>query len=248
MAPQRGASRRQGVDQVSGTPWSVILDPDRLNDLRSLNILDTTPEQAYDDIAEIARIICNTPVANITLVAADRQWFKSRIGNEVDETPVELSVCAYALAEPETLVINDLTSDIRTRDNALVTGDASLRFYAGVPLRMDASYGVGTLCVLDTKPHAKGLTKTQIAGLQALGRQATILLNIRKFIARQHTDVQGATNENEMLFDAADSLMAAHKIAKGIQDEVLEKLLSKSLMHVGRRIASRQEGESAYLN
>ncbi|WP_187278801.1 GAF domain-containing protein [Methylobacterium sp. WL12] len=230
------------------TPWSVILDPDRLNDLRSLNILDTTPEQSYDDLAELARIICDTPVANITLVAADRQWFKSRIGSEVDETPIELSVCAYALAEPDALVINDLTSDLRTRDNVLVTGDTSLRFYAGVPLRLDASYGVGTLCVLDTKPHVEGLTKTQIAGLQALGRQATILFNIRKFIARQHSEAQGSPNENEMLFEAADNLMAAHKIAKGIQDEILEKLLSKSLTHVGRRIAKDQLGQSMYLN
>ncbi|TXM74213.1 GAF domain-containing protein [Methylobacterium sp. WL12] len=248
MSPQRGASRRQGVDQVSGTPWSVILDPDRLNDLRSLNILDTTPEQSYDDLAELARIICDTAVANITLVAADRQWFKSRLGSEVDETPVELSVCAYALAEPEALVINDMTRDVRTRDNALVTGNKSLRFYAGVPLRLDASYGVGTLCVLDTKPHAKGLTKTQVAGLQALGRQATILFNIRKFMARQHPDVQGGANEYEMLFEAAHNLMSAHEIAKGIRDEILEKLLSKGLMHVGRRIADEQKGQSIYLN
>jgi GAF domain-containing protein len=217
-------------------PWSIILDPQRLSELRSLNILDTGPEQSYDDLAEIARMICDAPVANVTLVAEDRQWFKSYIGNDVRETPVSQSICAHALDKADALVIKDLTEDDRTRDNTLVTGEAALRFYAGAPLRLDGDFGVGTLCVLDTKPHPDGLSPAQLAALQALGRQATILLHVRRYLAAQNKPAEDGIRSGGPFEDIADALLAAYKMNKELNDKMLESLIASSLTHIALRL------------
>ncbi|MGU3537636.1 GAF domain-containing protein [Methylobacterium sp. A54F] len=229
-------------------PWSVILDPRRLSDLRDLKILDTQPEQSYDDLAELARMICDTPVANVTLVDTDRQWFKSRIGSDVEQTPVEQSVCAHAIAEPHPLIINDLTRDPRTSDNPLVTGEASLRFYAGVPLHLEASFGVGTLCVLDTKPHHKGLTAAQVKALDALGRQATILLHMRRFLASHANAADGHSNMDEALLAIAEKLMDAYNMNRTYDDRTIERLLSSSLLHVAKRIADGEKRPKTHIH
>lgn len=228
---------------MSIIPWSVILDPHRLDDLQSLNILDTKPEQSYDDLAEIARLICDTPVANVTLVAQNRQWFKSIIGNDVQETSIEQSVCAHALDKPDLLVINDLTADSRTRDNTLVTGEASLRFYAGVPLRLDASFGVGTLCVLDTKPHPAGLTPSQAEALKRLGRQATILLQVRRYLASQKKGDEECVTPDEPLEEICDSLLRAYELNKRYNDKVIDNLVASTLAHIAVRIARSGKAE-----
>jgi len=218
-------------------PWSTILDPHRLEELHSLNILDTAPERPYDDLAEIARMICDTPVANVTLVAKDRQWFKSFIGNDVRETPVAQSVCAHALDQPDILVINDLTADSRTRGNTLVTGQAALRFYAGVPLRLEARFGVGTLCVLDTRPHPAGLTPSQTEALRGLGRQATILLQVRRYLAAQQPQKDVSPTPGEPLEDICDALLTAYDLNKAFNDKIIESLIASTLMHIAVRIA-----------
>ena len=224
-------------------PWSIILDPERLRDLESLNILDTEPEQSYDDLAEIARLICGTPVANVSLIAEDRQWFKSYIGNNVQETSVEQSVCVHAIGEKKILVINDLTDDVRTSTNTLVTGEASLRFYAGVPLHLNASFGVGTLCVLDTKPHPAGLTPGQTAALEALGRQATILLQVRRFLATQHEPGESHLNSGNHLEEIADALLKAYNLNKSHKDRILESLISSSLTYIALDLAGTMKSD-----
>src|SRR5476649_1180828 len=111
-------------------------DPSRLATLLSYRVLDTPPEAQFDDIVQLARTICRTPVALVSLIAADRQWFKARVGiDDLSETPLNQSVCVHAIREPAILVIPDLTQDSRTRDNTLVTGGPQIRFYAGAVLR-----------------------------------------------------------------------------------------------------------------
>jgi hypothetical protein len=113
----------------------VVFDPDRLAALDGYAILDTVPEAGFDDIVQLAMLICETPVALVSLVAEDRQWFKAHAGFEPCETDLDSSVCAHALAEANPLIIPDLTADPRTVANPLVTGEPFIRFYA-CPFRL----------------------------------------------------------------------------------------------------------------
>ncbi|RZI58517.1 MAG: GAF domain-containing protein, partial [Zymomonas sp.] len=113
---------------------ATIADDARLSALASYGILDTPPEEGFDDIVMLAAQSCGTPVALVSLVDRDRQWFKARIGFEPCETPLGESVCAHALQQTDLLVIPDLAADPRTADNPLVAGEPHLRFYAGAPL------------------------------------------------------------------------------------------------------------------
>ncbi len=157
---------------------------ERLKALGELAILDTAPEQGFDDIVLLATRICDAPVALVSLVAADRQWFKARVGFPFCQTPLDQSVCAHALDHSETLVIPDLAQDERTRNNALVTGEPSIRFYAGVPLR-SGTVAVGTLCVTDTVARPGGLTPVQTSSLEALARQVETQFELRRLLAEQ---------------------------------------------------------------
>ena len=150
---------------------------ERLEALRALDLLDTLPESEYDDITALAAHVCGTPMALISLVDADRQWFKSRVGVEVTETPRELAFCAHAILGETCLEVPDATQDARFADNPLVTGEFHLRFYAGVPLVDDKGHALGTICVLDTKEGV--LKDAQRVALQALGRQVMRLFDLR---------------------------------------------------------------------
>ncbi|TXN05990.1 GAF domain-containing protein [Methylobacterium sp. WL64] len=120
-------------------------DARRLEALREYDILDTPPEKGFDDIVELARLICSAPVALVSLVAGDRQWFKAKSGFASCETSLDKSICAHVLGAPDLLVIPDLSLDPRTRDNPLVTGEPSLRFYAGAPLEAVDGQRLGSL-------------------------------------------------------------------------------------------------------
>lgn len=149
----------------------------RLRALRQLDLLDTPPEQEYDDITGLASFICQTPMALICLVDAERQWFKSRLGVDVAETPRDISVCAHAILGDELFEVSDALDDERFRDNPLVQGEPYARFYAGVPLSTSDNHRIGTLCVMDTKPRR--LTEQQKAGLRILARQVMRLIELQ---------------------------------------------------------------------
>lgn len=170
-------SRKQSVP-----PPPYTTDATRLASLASYDILDTPPEQGFDDIVSLACLLCETPVALVSLVAGDRQWFKARIGFEPCETDLDRSVCAHALVEDDLLVITDLTNDERTRENPLVTGDPHIRFYGGAPLRDVDGNVLGSLCVIDGVPRPEGLTASQADGLRALARQVMTQLHLRKAV------------------------------------------------------------------
>ena len=167
---------------------SVIENPNRLAALHHLRILDTTPEPTFDDIVTIARVACDTPIALVSLVTDDRQWFKATSGTALCETPLHQSVCAHAIVQGSTLVIPDLTKDDRTKDNTLVTAAPYIRFYAGALLSSPAGEILGTLCVIDIEPRPGGLKPQQIEALQALARQVMSALEARSVILeRDHS-------------------------------------------------------------
>ena len=145
--------------------------------LEALGILDTPPEDDYDDIVRIAAAVCRAPTATISLVDAGRQWFKARVGIDEEETPREISFCAHAILDPrDPLIVEDAASDPRFSDNPLVT-DGGFRFYAGAPVEADGM-PIGTVCVLDREPRS--LTQSQVETLQALARQVARMIELRR--------------------------------------------------------------------
>ena len=159
---------------------AVVSDSVRLENLDFYSILDTPAEVGFDDVVMLARKLCHTPIALVSLVAEKRQWFKAVSGLGICETPIEQSVCAHALQQGDTLNIPDLTTDARTRDNPLVTGEPFIRFYAGAVLRTSKGVLLGTVCVIDTVPRPGGLTADQVESLEALARQVMIQLELRR--------------------------------------------------------------------
>ncbi len=155
---------------------------DRLAELDSFDVLDSLPEQAYDDITMLASQICDTPIALVTFIDRDRQWLKSRVGLDLDESARDVAVCAHAILNPtDVFVVEDLSADARFADNPFVTGEESIRFYAGVPLTTASGNALGVLCVIDRVPRR--LSTEQAAALRALSRQLIAQLELRRSIS-----------------------------------------------------------------
>jgi anti-sigma regulatory factor (Ser/Thr protein kinase) len=163
---------------MSQTDDRARAEAERLEALRKYEILDTEPEMAYDDLALLASHICETPMAAITMVDADRQWFKARVGMPVPETPRSISFCTHAIEQRGIYVVPDARADAALRDNPQVTGDPHIRFYAGAPLIAREGHALGTLCVVDRRPRQ--LTPAQTEALGALQRQVEAQLELRR--------------------------------------------------------------------
>ena len=161
-------------------------ESDRLAALARYDVMDTPRERELDDIVSIAAQICDVPIAMISLLDGKRQWFKAAIGVEVTETPRDIAFCDRAIAQVDTMIVEDTQADARFIDNPLVTGDPHLRFYAGTPLLTPDGMPLGTLCVLDGKPRT--LTADQQRTLEALGRQVMTHFELRRLLARKRSD------------------------------------------------------------
>jgi hypothetical protein len=157
-------------------------EAERLAALKEYHILDTGTEQSYDDITTLAAHICEVPIAMISLVDEIRQWFKSKVGLDQQQTSRDVAFCAHAILQNEPFIVGDATKDRRFADNALVAGEPYIRFYTGIPLINPEGLALGTLCVVDHQPRL--LSAAQQKALQALSRQVMVLLELRRVSAR----------------------------------------------------------------
>lgn len=170
-------SPAEGPQTSAGVGWS---EADRLSALRAYSILDTAPEPEFDEITEIAALVCKAPIALVSLVAETRQFFKSEVGIGVREMPIEMSICAHAIRERDLFVAPDMEKDPRFACNPLVADGPRLRFYAGAPLVTPEGLPIGTVCVLDHEPRPQGLTAEQGMTLRALARAAMAQLERKR--------------------------------------------------------------------
>ena len=151
----------------------------RIEALRRHRLLDTPAEQVFDDFALLASTLCGTPIALMTLVDDERQWFKANVGLDgVSETPREHAFCGHTILQRDLLIVEDATRDDRFSGNPLVTADPHIRFYAGAPLIDGEGQALGSLCVIDRQPRP--LTPAQGRGLEALARQVAVQIELRR--------------------------------------------------------------------
>jgi two-component sensor histidine kinase len=185
----------------------------RLAALRSYGILDTPREEDFDEVVKVASAICDAPISVINLIDHGRQWFKAEIGLGVRETPLESSICAHAILQPGLFIVPDTTLDRRFSDNALVTGDPHLRFYAGALLQTPEGFPLGTVCVLDYKPRE--LDDKQKAFLRLMASQVMKLIELRRINASEHTArllAEQLVQENKTLIREGD-----HRVMNSLQ-------------------------------
>ena len=150
----------------------------RLAALQRYRALDVLPDASFNQLTQLAAQICATPLAAVTLIDADRQWFKARVGLSAEQTPRYVAFCAHTILQTEVMLVPDAQADARFADNPLVTGDLQLRFYAGAPLLTDDGHALGALCVMDRQPRQ--LTVAQTAALQALSQQVISQLELNR--------------------------------------------------------------------
>ncbi|HEX4384513.1 MAG TPA: ATP-binding protein [Myxococcales bacterium] len=182
----------------------------RLKALRATGLLDSLPENDFDEIVQLASLICGTPMALISLVDEDRQWFKSRVGLEATQTPRDVAFCAHAIEQPDRMfVVEDAFEDPRFAKNPLVTSSPNIRFYAGAPLVTREGEALGTLCVLDRVPRR--LSASQVRALDGLKHQVQAQIELRrhaKDLRAQEAVIRSQLEELQRLQSLKDDLVS----------------------------------------
>lgn len=203
----------------------------RIRALESYEILDTIPESDFDEITQLASEVCRTPISLITLIDIDRQWFKSNIGINDNETPRRSAFCAHAINNPnEIMIVPDAKKDERFHDNPYVVGDPHVMFYAGVPLITPDGYALGTLCVIDN--NTRELTPLQLRTLKVLANQVIKLFELRKLNLRLQKAREELKTRNDELrqfnyvvsHDLKEPLRSVSSFLQLIKQEADEKL------------------------
>ena len=179
-------------------------EPARLSALRELLVLDSGPEPVFDSIARMAAKICGTPIALMSLIDDERQWFKANVGlHGVTETPRSMAFCAHAIGGDAVFVVPDATRDSRFADNPLVSGGPDIRFYAGAPLVLIGGERVGTLCVIDRQ--VRTLTDAQLQMLHSLAAVASDALTMRRDLIIKSLSIRSeyerALSQSELVGD-----------------------------------------------
>ncbi|MBC7786442.1 MAG: diguanylate cyclase [Methylophilaceae bacterium] len=212
----------------------------RISALQRYDILDTMSESDFDDITLIASQICGVPMALISLVDSDRQWFKSALGIDLKETSRDISFCAHAINGDELFEIKDAISDIRFSNNPLVTGSTDVRFYAGMPLTTSDGYKVGTICLLDNKPRM--LSDAQRGVLTSLSRHVMNLMELR-LLTKQQAHNETLLKQNERKIKHTNHALKAfnevttHRPHQDIEDQFYEAL-GVSMRYLGLEYAA----------
>ena len=204
----------------------------RITKLRALMVLDTEPEPIFDTLTRMASRVCGTPVALLSLVDADRQWFKSNVGlTEVSQTPREVAFCAHAIRGDEVMQVADASRDPRFAGNPLVLGPAGIRFYAGAPLRMGTGERIGTLCVIDRV--ARELDGQQLRMLEDLAKLAVQALEMRERLV-----VQSLTARSEHEHTLAESEARLRSILDAQHELVSQSMPDGRLIYVNPAYAA----------
>ena len=177
----------------------------RLKALSKYDILDSVSEPSYDDLTMLASYICETPIALVSIVDKDRQWFKSKVGICTPETDRDSAFCAHTILKPESImIVNDALKDERFKDNSLVTGEPHIRFYCGVPLITSLGYPLGSLCVIDSQPRT--LNEDQKTALIALARAVSNQLDLRLLVNKYYEHDDAAIKTREKLIDKTQEI------------------------------------------
>ena len=209
---QSGAesARELPVSWSGGRGFSVPMPPDekqRLRDLHRYAVLDTASEDSFDHLAQLAAQICQTPIALISLVDSDRQWFKAKVGINVSETERDIAFCAHAILHRGLFEVTDALRDERFADNPLVVADPGIRFYAGETLVTPDNHAIGTLCVIDRVPRK--LTPEQAGALRVLGEQVMAQLEMRRRFLETKSALQNSRREVKKLRNRVNLLESA---------------------------------------
>jgi GAF domain-containing protein len=221
-------------------------EPARMAVLREYGVLDTLPDTDFDDIVFLASYICGTPMALVSLVDEDRQWFKAKIGTEMVETPRDVAFCAHAILKPdEIFVIPDAHQDARFATNPLVQDEPHVRFYAGAPLVSPEGMPIGTLCVINQVPGS--LTADQTRALGALAREVVVHLELRRAVdalSKPLAELRGdpilEPGVKDELRLATESAAAASALVGEAMERMLEaELRMQNLVHRVRTVQRR---------
>ncbi|PPT56940.1 histidine kinase [Xanthomonas arboricola] len=208
--------------------------------LDGYRIVDSLPEDTYQDVVQVAASLCNTPIALMSLVDRDRQWFKAQLGLGMQQTDRSQAVCDHAIRSPEQLMeVRDLSQDSRFADVSVVTGETGARFYAGMPLVTSDGVALGTVCVLDTEPRT--LTDTQRTGLQALARVTMRLLDERK----RELQIEREAILQPVAPAAADAgyylvILEVQELA-ALAEKQSERLLGRALQQLDQALAAQAQ-------
>ncbi|HLM42425.1 MAG TPA: GAF domain-containing protein, partial [Myxococcaceae bacterium] len=211
-------------------PPGLLYEEKRLQALRRYGILDTPPESEYDDIVQLAARLCDVPIALVSLVDRDRQWFKANVGLPgVSETERCISFCTFAIEQEHVFVVEDATQDARFASNPLVTQAPFIRFYAGASIQTEEGFNLGTLCVIDREPRV--LTDAQRQGLLALKRQVELHLRMRLQVRQtqaRNRQLLESSSDAVFLLDEAGQVLEANPVAGRLLGLELSQLIGTS--------------------